>query len=184
MQLSDVFDKKLGFGCLRLPHHGDDASDVDVEQMKQMVDLFLEKGFTYFDTAHRYHDEASEPAARKALTERYPRDQYILTNKITLNYIHRQEDQESFLRRQLELCGVDYFDNYLLHNMGAVWYPMAEQLGTFQFLREMRDKGLVRHIGFSFHGTIEMPALLIQYSPRLVDEVYADIDAIFTIRGV
>ena len=76
-----------------------------------MVDRFLERGFTYFDTAHRYHDEASEPATRKALTERYARDQYVLTNKITLNYIHRQEEQEPFLRRQLDICGVDSFDN-------------------------------------------------------------------------
>ena len=67
-----------------------------------MVDRFLERGFTYFDTAHRYHNEASEPAVRRALTERYPRDQYVLTNKIILNYIRRPEDQEPFLRRQLE----------------------------------------------------------------------------------
>ena len=159
--------KKLGFGLMRLPLLDEsDRSTVDVETVKGMVDRFLERGFTYFDTAHRYHDEASEPAARKALTERYPRDQYILTNKITLNYIHRQEDQESFLRRQLEICGVDYFDNYLLHNMGAVWYPMAERLGTFQFLREMRDKGLVRHIGFSFHGTAEVLEQILQDHPE------------------
>ena len=79
-----------------------DRSTVNVETVKGMVDRFLERGFTYFDTAHRYHDEASEPAVRRALTERYPRDRYVLTNKITLNYIRRPEDQEPFLRRQLE----------------------------------------------------------------------------------
>ena len=159
--------KKLGFGLMRLPLLDEsDRSTVDVETMKGMVDRFLERGFTYFDTAHRYHDEASEPATRKALTERYARDQYVLTNKITLNYIHRQEEQEPFLRRQLEICGVDCFDNYLVHNMGASWYPMAERLGTFQFLREMRDKGLVRHIGFSFHGTAEVLEQILQDHPE------------------
>ena len=143
-----------------------DRSTVDVEMLKGMVDRYLERGFTYFDTAHRYHDEASEPAARKALTERYARDRYVLTNKITLNYIRRPEDQEPFLRRQLEICGVDYFDNYLLHNMGAVWYPAAERLGTFRFLREMRDKGLVRRIGFSFYGTAEVLEQILKGHPE------------------
>lgn len=159
--------KKLGFGFMRLPLlDASDRSTVDVETLKGMVDRFLERGFTYFDTAHRYHDEASEPAIRKALTERYPREQYILTDKITLNYIHSPEEQEPFLRRQLEICGVEYFDNYLLHNMGAVWYPIAQRLGTFQFLREMRDKGLVRRIGFSFHGTAEVLEQILRDHPE------------------
>ena len=88
--------------------------------------------------------------------DRYPCDRYIPTDKITLNYIRQPEDQEPFLTRQLKICGVDYFDNYLLHNLGAVWYPVAERMGTFQFLQDMRDKGLVRRIGFSFHGTADV----------------------------
>ena len=75
--------KKLGFGLMRLPLLDEsDRSTVDVETVKGMVDRYLERGFTYFDTAHRYHNEASEPATRKALTERYAREQYVLTNRL------------------------------------------------------------------------------------------------------
>lgn len=160
--------KKLGFGLMRLPLLDErDRSTVDVEALKHMVDRYLSHGFTYFDTAHRYHDEASEPAIRKALVDRYPRDRYILTDKITLNYIQQPEDQEPFLVNQLKICGVDYFDNYLLHNLGAVWYPVAERMGTFQFLQDMRDKGLVRRIGFSFHGTADVLDTILRAHPEM-----------------
>ncbi len=123
---------------------------MDIETVKNMVDIFMERGFAYFDTAHRYNDEASEPAIREALVKRYPRDRYILTNKMTLNYIKKPEQQEPFFKKQLSICGVDYFDNYLIHNMGAVWYPLAERFGTFDFLRRMRDAGLFVVSGFPF----------------------------------
>lgn len=126
----------------------------------------MERGFAYFDTAHRYNDEASEPAIREALVKRYPRDRYILTNKMTLNYIKKPEQQEPFFKKQLSICGVDYFDNYMIHNMGAVWYPLAEQFGTFDFLRRMRDAGYVRHIGFSFHGTADLLEKILAAHPE------------------
>lgn len=149
--------KKLGFGLMRLPVLDEnDRSKVDIEQMQKMVDCFMERGFTYFDTAHRYNDEGSEPALRETLVNRYPRDSYILANKITLNYIKKPEDQESFFKLQLSNCGVDYFDNYLIHNVGATSYPEFEKLGTFDFVRKMRDEGYVRQIGFSFHGTADL----------------------------
>jgi hypothetical protein len=159
--------KKLGFGFMRLPvFNENDRSTVDIETVKNMVDIFMERGFAYFDTAHRYNDEASEPAIREALVKRYPRDRYILTNKMTLNYIKKPEQQEPFFKKQLSICGVDYFDNYLIHNMGAVWYPLAERFGTFDFLRRMRDAGYVRRIGFSFHGTADLLEKILAMHPE------------------
>lgn len=160
--------KKLGFGLMRLPVFDEnDRSTVDVEVVKKMVDRFLERGFTYFDTARRYNDEASEPAIREALVKRYHRDSYMLTNKITLNYIKRPDEQESFFKRQLSICGVNYFDNYLIHNMGAVWYPLAEEYGAFEFIKRMRDEGYTRHIGFSFHGTAALLEEILRAHPEV-----------------
>lgn len=160
--------KKLGFGFMRLPVFDEsDRSTVDVETVKKMVDCYLERGFTHFETAHRYNDEASEPAIREVLTKRYPRDSYILANKITLNYIKERENQEHFFKKQLSICGVDYFDTYLVHNMGAVWYPIAEKFNTFDFVKQMKDKGYVQRIGFSFHGTADVLEKILQAHPEV-----------------
>lgn len=159
--------QKLGFGLMRLPVFDEnDRSTVGVETVKNMVDLYMDRGFTYFDTAHRYNDEMSEPAIREALVNRYPRESFLLTDKITLNYINQAEDQEPFFKKQLEICGVDYFDNYLVHNMGSVWYPAAQRLGTFEFIKRMQDEGYVKHIGFSFHGTADVLETILQDHPE------------------
>ncbi|EHI99169.1 aldo/keto reductase [Clostridium sp. DL-VIII] len=156
--------KRLGFGFMRLPLLDEqDRSKVDLEQVKKMVDIYMERDFSYFDTAHRYHDEMSEPTLREALVKRYPRESYVLTNKITLNYIKKSEDQGLFFQKQLKICGVDYFDNYLVHNMGNNWYKYAKKLGTFEFLQRMKEKGLVKQTGFSFHDT-----------PEVLDEILND----------
>jgi uncharacterized protein len=160
--------KKLGFGLMRLPLlDGSDRSKVDIVQLKKMVDVFLQRGFTYFDTAHRYNDEMSEPALKKALTDRYPRESYMLTDKMTLNYIKKAEDQEPFFKKQLKICGVDYFDNYLVHNMGTAWYPAAQRFDTFKFISQMKEKGYIRHIGFSFHGTAAVLEQILQDHPEV-----------------
>ena len=99
--------KNFGFGCMRLPMKGE---EVDWEQTAQMVDTFLANGFNYFDTAHGYLNGQSEIALKKCLTSRYPRDAYILTNKLSSHYIAKNEDIRPFFQTQLEACGVDYFD--------------------------------------------------------------------------
>ena len=104
--------ERFGFGCMRLPMIGE---EVDIEQFKQMVDRFLERGFNYFDTAHGYIRGKSELALREGLTGRYPRERYILTDKLTENYFEKEEDVVPFFESQLKACGVDYFDFYLMH---------------------------------------------------------------------
>lgn len=153
---------------MRLPVFDEsDRSTVDVIEVKKMVDLYMERGFNYFDTAHRYNDEMSEPVIHEALVKRYPRESYVLSNKITLNYIKKTEDQEPFFKKQLEICGVDYFDIYLVHNMGSTWYPMAQRFGTFDFIKRMKDEGYIRHIGFSFHGTADVLEQILMEHPEI-----------------
>lgn len=159
---------RLGFGFMRLPVMDEnDRSTVQIETVKRMVDLYMQSGFGYFDTAHRYNDEASEPALRETLVKRYPRDRFWLTDKITLNYIKKTDDQKPFFRHQLELCGVDWFDLYLIHNVGRASLDAFEKLGTFDFLRSLKDQGYAKHIGFSFHGTADVLEEVLQRHPDM-----------------
>ena len=170
MQLSDVFDKKLGFGCLRLPHHGDDASDVDVEQMKEMVDLFLERGFRYFDTAYSYLDYKSELFVREALARRHPREAFVLTTKLPCLELTPDDDAqklEGMVEEQLQKCGVDYFDFYFLHSLDAGHLDLVERLGCFELLKGLKREGKTRFCGFSFHDTADVLDRILTRHPEV-----------------
>ena len=137
---------------MRLPLlNPDDPSTVDLEQTKAMVDAFLDRGFCYFDTAYPYHSETSEINVRKALVERHPRDSYLLADKMPILRVQSGEDYRRYFQEQLEKTGVDYFDVYLLHNLGRDRYIKTEQFGGFPFIEKMKKEGYVRKIGFSFH---------------------------------
>ena len=143
--------KKLGFGLMRLPKKGE---EIDVEQVKVMVDRFLEAGFTYFDTAWAY--TGSEDAIRQALVERYPRESYQLATK-NAAWIGCQtrEDAIRQFEESLERTGAGYFDNYLLHNLGEMRTQAFDKFDMWSFVREKKAEGKIRHIGFSFHSTPE-----------------------------
>lgn len=148
---------KLGFGFLRLPHvDPDDPGDVDLETTKKMVDLFLQRGFRYFDTAYTYLGGKSEGYLRQALTERYPRDTYMIADKLPCGYLNKGMRAQEIFSEQLERCGVDYFDVYLLHGLDAEDAAFAEQAGCFDFLQEQKKLGRVRYTGFSFHDTADV----------------------------
>ena len=145
-------EKKLGFGTMRLPlTDPDDAKSIDLEQFKKMADLFVDRGFCYFDTAYPYHEETSEEAVRKAVVERFPRDSFLLADKMPIVRVHSAEDYPKFFEEQLKRCGVDYFDYYLLHNLGRDRYASTEKFGGFAFLENMKKKGYASKTGFSFH---------------------------------
>ena len=108
--------KNFGFGCMRLPMDGE---NVNIPETKQMVDAFLDAGFNYFDTAHGYLQGKSETALRECLTSRYPRERYILTDKLTANFFKTEADIRPFFESQLAACGVEYFDFYLMHAQGG-----------------------------------------------------------------
>ena len=158
-------EKKLGFGLMRMPLTDPaDASAVDVEQVSRMVDLFLENGFTYFDTAWMYNGFASEGVAKKALVDRYPRDRFTLATKLHAGFFDSLEDRDKVFNAQLEKTGAGYFDYYLLHGIEAAMLPKYEKYDCFNWLLQKKEQGLVRHAGFSFHDTPEtLDRLLTKY---------------------
>ena len=157
----DVF--KLGFGLMRLPKLADGATDI--EQLKRMVDLFIEAGGTYFDTAYVYDNGGSELAAREALVARYPRERFTLATKLNARVAKDEADAKQQLFTSLERTGAGYFDYYLLHALSGVGdnYRTYEKYHLWDFVREQKAKGLIRHWGFSFHG-----------SPELLDRLLTD----------
>ncbi|MBP1578084.1 MAG: aldo/keto reductase [Oscillospiraceae bacterium] len=159
--------KKLGFGCMRLPLlSNDDPSSIDHEQLCKMVDTFLERGFTYFDTAYMYHDFKSEIAIREALVKRHPRESFLLADKLPLRYTFEEGDTERIFEEQLEKCGVDYFDYYLVHNVNSSYMERAEKFKCFDFVKQKKAEGKAKHIGFSFHDTPELLDRLLTEHPE------------------
>ncbi len=144
--------KKLGFGLMRLPLVDKaDPAAVDVEQVKEMVDLFLERGFTYFDTAWMYCGFHSENVTREALVDRYPREAFTLATKLHSGFFNSLEDRDKVFFEQMAKTGAEYFDYYLLHGISQSSYGKYEEFDCFGWLREKKEQGLVRHMGFSFH---------------------------------
>ena len=149
--------KKLGFGLMRLPSlDPNDPGKIDMEQTKQMVDTFLERGFTYFDTAWMYCAFQSERAAKEALVERHPRDSFTLATKLHSGFIKTKEDRDRIFNGQREKTGVEFFDYYLLHDINAHSLDVYNALDCFSWIREKKAQGLVRHIGFSFHDGADL----------------------------
>ncbi len=138
----------FGFGCMRLPMIG---SEVDIEQFKEMTDYFLDNGFNYFDTAHGYIDGKSEKAIKVALTDRYPRDKYLLTDKLTEPYFDKEEDIRPFFQSQLDACGVEYFDFYLMHAQNAHNFEKFKKCRAYETAFDLKKEGKIRHVGLSFH---------------------------------
>lgn len=157
----ELIHKNFGFGFMRLPMIGE---DVDIAQTCQMVDHFLENGFNYFDTAHGYINGKSELAIKECLTSRYPRDRYILTNKLSPNFFEKQEDIRPLLEQQLEACGVDYFDFYLMHAQSLSRLPHYRQAKAYETALELKEEGKIRHMGISFHDTADaLDQILTEY---------------------
>lgn len=151
--LLNNIQKKLGFGFMRLPL---EDQQIDYPQVKQMVDVFLENGFNYFDTAHGYHEGSSEVAIRECLTSRYPREQYILADKLTEDYFQTEQEIRPFFEHQLELCGVEYFDLYLMHAQNKEIYERFQDRNAYHVVRELKQEGKIKHYGISFHDRPEI----------------------------
>lgn len=164
---------------MRLPMQGE---DVDIEQTKQMVDTFLAQGFNYFDTAHGYIQGKSELALKECLTSRHNREDYILTNKLSEGYFKTQADIRPFFQSQLEACGVDYFDFYLMHSQGSTNYQHFKDCRAYETAFELKAEGKVRHVGISFHDRAEvLDQILTEYPQVEVVQIqfnYLDYDDI------
>ena len=155
---------KFGFGCMRFPMQAD---RIDVAQVEQMVDAFLEAGFNYFDTAHGYHSGLSETTLKQCLTSRYPRQKYLLTNKLTEPYFKSEAEVRPFVEHQLELCGVDYFDFYLMHAQNARNFEHFKACRAYETAFELKAEGKLRHVGISFHDTAETLDRILTTYPQI-----------------
>jgi hypothetical protein len=164
--MSNYFGKetpKLGFGLMRLPKKGEDT---DIEQMKEMVDLFIKSGFTYFDTAFVYG--TSEQDTKKALVERYPRESYTLATKLnaTIKDISEEEAKKQFYT-SLERTGAGYFDYYLLHALMENNYKIYDDFHIWDFAKARKEEGLIRHVGFSYHAGPQLLDQLLSEHPEV-----------------
>lgn len=156
--------KNFGLGCMRLPMNGE---EVDTEEFSRMTDAFLESGFNYFDTAHGYLDGKSETALKTCLTSRYPRDRYVLTDKLTETFFKKQEDIRPFFESQLAACGVEYFDFYLMHAQNASNFEFFKKCRAYETALELKQEGKIRHFGISFHDRAEVLEQILTEYPQI-----------------
>ncbi|MDD8049219.1 MAG: aldo/keto reductase [Thomasclavelia sp.] len=156
-------DSKLGFGLMRLPK--DEEGNIIIDKVQTMVDAFMKKGFTYFDTAYAY--AGSEAAIKQTLVDKYPRESFTLADKLPAWKINKQEDVERIFNESLSLCGVDYFDFYLLHSIEESHYPTYQKYGCFEFVKKMKEEGKIKHIGFSFHDDSKLLDEVLTAHPEI-----------------
>ena len=160
--------KKLGFGLMRLPSlDPNDPAKIDMDLVCKMVDTFIERGFTYFDTAYMYCGFKSENAVKEALVKRHDRNSYTLATKLPTYYLKSSEDRERIFQEQLEKTGAEYFDYYLLHNLGVRHYEMAKEFDCFNFVLQKKKEGKVKKIGFSFHDNAELLDQILTEHPEM-----------------
>ena len=160
----DNIKKNFGFGCMRFPMYGE---EVDLEQTQKMIDRFLEAGFNYFDTAHGYLGGKSETALRYCLTSRYPREAYVLTNKLSSNHFKSQEDIRPLFASQLEACGVEYFDFYLMHAQDKENFEKYKSCKAYETALELLEEGRIRHFGISFHDKATVLEQIVTEYPQI-----------------
>jgi len=160
--------KKLGFGLMRLPLiNKNDQASIDMNMLFTMIDTFLDRGFTYFDTAYMYHNGVSEAALREALVKRHDRSTFTVATKLPTMFLKTKEDQVRIFDEQLKKTGAGYFDFYLLHNLGVSNYETAKRLDSFNFILEKKKAGLIKKIGFSFHDNADLLDKILTEHPEV-----------------
>jgi predicted aldo/keto reductase-like oxidoreductase len=157
--------KKLGFGCMRFPLLSDGS--VDVETVKRMIDSFMDKGFTYFDTSYVYHNGNSEKVLKEALVKRYPRDSFTITTKSPVFSINSQQQFFDIFKEQLDRLGTDYVDYYWLHAINRYEYPKVEKYHLADALKQLKEEGKTKHIGMSYHDEPELLDKILTDHPEL-----------------
>jgi len=158
--------KKLGFGMMRLPFLGE-YNNVNVEKFKKLADDFIRQGFTYFDTGYPYHGGNSETAFREAVAKRHPRTSYVITDKMPMFAVEKQEQLQQFFDEQLNRCGVEYFDYYLLHCLDRKSYETTQKTNAFGFIKQKKQEGKIKCIGFSYHDNAELLDRILTEHPEV-----------------
>lgn len=159
--------KKLGFGCMRLPMIGGAEGTVDQVQFNQMIDLYMEAGFCYFDTAHVYLAGQSETALREGLVKRYPRDRFFLVDKLSGSCFQSETAIRPFFEMQLEALGTDHLDLYLMHSQSKDVYQKFLDCNAYDVVRNLKAEGKIRHWGISFHDTPEVLEQILTEQPDI-----------------
>lgn len=160
--------KNLGFGWMRLPQLSDDPTDIDFKQVNEMVDTFLDAGFNYFDTSFVYHNGTSENAIKKCLVERHQRDSFVLASKLPTFSIEKEEQVIDIFQQQLDNCGVEYFDYFLLHNVNIHHYnTVIQSCKMFEHMKEWKEQGKIKHIVISFHDSADVLDLILTEHPEI-----------------
>ncbi|MFV0528536.1 MAG: aldo/keto reductase [Lachnospiraceae bacterium] len=171
--------KKLGFGCMRLPVlDRTDQTSFDYSAIEALVDTFIERGFRYFDTAYTYHGYKAEKAIKKVLVDRYPRNSFELATKMPLRDFKDAKDLETIFNEQLQNCGVEYFDYYLLHNMGHNVYEKCRTYDVFGFVKKQQAEGKIKYVGMSFHDMPELLEEILSQHADVLDFVQLQINYI------
>ena len=159
---------KLGMGMMRLPLLDEnDQKSVDMDQVNEMVDAYMASGFNHFDTAFVYHEGMSEITFKKAVVERYPRDSFKIATKMPLFIITEESQLEPIFSQQLENCGVDYFDYYMLHNVSGFTENAWKNVNLFSFIQKKKEEGFIKHIGLSTHGNAEFLEEILFEHPEI-----------------
>ena len=156
--------KNFGFGCMRFPLKGE---EVDIPAVTQMVDAFLEAGFNYFDTAMFYHGGKSELVLKQCLTSRYPRDRFVLTDKLSVHSFKHRDEVIPMFEKQLEKCGVEYFDFYFYHALNAQRHARFTEERIYDIGLQLLKEGRFRHLGMSFHDSAEVLDQILTEHPEI-----------------
>ena len=154
----------FGFGCMRLPMKGE---EVDVEEFTKMADMFTGAGFNYFDTAHGYIGGRSEKAIKTCVSSRYDRSAFLLTNKLSNPFFNSTDEIRPLFESQLEACGVDFFDFYLMHAQDSTKYEKYTRLRAYETAYKFKEEGMIRHLGLSFHDRAEVLDRILTEHPEI-----------------
>ena len=171
------YKSKFGFGCMRLPQtDANNPSKINQELFNEMVDIYMEKGFNYFDTSYAYHNGASEVAIRKAVAERYPRESFKICDKMPTWALTSPEDNDKFVGEMLERLGIDYFDVFFIHNINVPWLKLAEDNNTFEYIQKMKKNGIAKKIGISFHDNSKLLSKVLDKYGDILDIVQLELN--------
>ena len=172
-----TFKSKFGFGCMRLPKLDEnDETSINQELFNEMVDIYMEKGYNYFDTSYAYHNGMSEVAIRKAVVERYPRDSFKICDKMPTWALSSEKDNDKFVGEMLERLGIDYFDVFFIHNINTPWIKNAKKANTFEYIRKMKENGTAKQIGISFHDKADLLKEVLDEYGDILDIVQLELN--------
>ena len=159
--------KKLGFGLMRLPLMDEKSKEVNIEDFQQLVDYFMDKGYNYFDTAYTYLNGNSEKSVKEVLVKRYPRNSFYLASKLPIFNLEKEEDMERIFNEQLDRCGVEYFDYYMLHNVSSKHIDKFTKIDSFSFVNKKKSEGKIKHLGISCHDKPEFLEKILKSHPEI-----------------